>query len=97
MAVHAHIPKNHNKHPILDKLVVIMAVVGPLLGVPQVVEIYAGQDASGVSLIAWLGFTLYTIVFLTYGIVYKLKPVIVAQALWLCVYLSVVGGVLLYG
>lgn len=97
MATHAHVKHKGGKHPLLDGLVTIMAVVGPLLGLPQVFEIFAGQDASGVSLAAWLGFTFYTLVFLSYGIVYKLKPVIVAQSLWLCIYILVISGILLYG
>jgi|SRR5687767_2435947 uncharacterized protein with PQ loop repeat len=99
MATHAHInhSKKPNKHPVLDGLVTAMAVVGPLFGLPQVYEIYVGQDASGVSLASWLGFSFYTLVFLTYGIVYKLKPVIIAQSLWLCIYILIISGILLYG
>lgn len=97
MATHAHVNHKKGKHIFLDRLVVVMAVVGPLLGIPQVVDIYVGQDASGVSLLAWLGFSFYTLVFLIYGITYKLRPVIVAQSLWLCVYVFVISGILLYG
>ncbi|HEU5187485.1 MAG TPA: hypothetical protein VFT87_03200 [Candidatus Saccharimonadales bacterium] len=97
MAVHAHLPNKGGKHPVLDWLVTFMAVAGPALGVPQVIEIFVTHDASGLSLAAWIGFTCYTIVFLTYGAVYKLKPVIVAQSLWLCVYVSVIFGILVYG
>jgi uncharacterized protein with PQ loop repeat len=99
MATHAHInhAKKSNKHGLLNGLVSVMAVVGPLLGLPQVFEIFVGQDASGVSLITWIGFSFYTLVFLTYGIVYKLKPVIIAQSLWFAIYSLIIIGTLLYG
>jgi uncharacterized protein with PQ loop repeat len=95
MPVHAHIPHRRPK-TLLDWSVTVMAVVGPLLGLPQIIEIYTTQNVSGLSLLAWIGFTFYTLVFLTFGIVHKLKPLIITQTLWLATYILIIIGILLY-
>lgn len=97
MATHAHVSRKPGKHPALDSLVALMAIAGPLLGLPQAIQIFVERDATGLSIWAWLGFTAYTLVFLTYGIVYRLRPVIVTQILWLCLYLAVISGIVVYG
>lgn len=98
MATHAHISKNKpSKHKFLELAVSVMAIAGPLFGLPQVVEIYASHDASSIALWSWIGFSLYSLVFLTYGIVNRLRPVITAQIMWLSIYALVIIGTLLYG
>lgn len=74
-----------------------MAVVSPLLGVPQAVEIFVERDASGLSLFSWLAFTAVALVFLAYAITHRIKPLIVAEALWLVVYAAIIPGILIYG
>ncbi|HSE29295.1 MAG TPA: hypothetical protein VLA77_01790 [Candidatus Saccharimonadales bacterium] len=95
MAAHAHVPKN-GKHTFLNKIVNVMAVVGPLFGLPQVISIHTTHQVEGLALWSWIGFCAYSIVFLTYGIVYKLRPVILAQVMWLTVYTLIIVGILLY-
>lgn len=98
MATHAHLGKTKSsKHKFLELAVSVMAIAGPLFGLPQVITIYASHDASSIALWSWIGFSLYSLVFLTYGIVHKLRPVIVAQIMWLSIYTLVIIGTLLYG
>lgn len=81
----------------LDRVMMVAAFIHPLTAMPQVYAIYATQDATGVSLATWLGFMVLGLVFLSYAIVHKIKPMIVTQVLWYVVDLLIVIGVLLYG
>ncbi len=74
----------------------VAAVLHPLSGTPQVYQIYATQDVSGISLLTWFGFMALGLIFLAYGIVHKIKPFIVTQLLWFIVDFLVVIGVMIY-
>lgn len=74
----------------------IAAVIHPLSAVPQVYSIYSTQDVSGISLLTWLGFMLLGLIFLSYGILHKIRPLIVTQVLWFIVDFLVVIGVIIY-
>lgn len=80
----------------IDRSMNIVAIIHPLMAVPQVYQIYATQNVAGVSLLTWLGFMLMGGVFLAYGIVHNLRPIIMTQVLWFAVDFLVVVGILLY-
>lgn len=81
---------------LIDSLMGIAAVIHPLTATPQVYAIYSTQDVSGVSLWTWLGFILLGFIFLAYGIVHNLRPIILTQVLWFAVDFAIVIGILLY-
>lgn len=85
------------KQKTIDGLMTVASIIHPLTASPQVYKIYATQDATGVSLLTWIGFMVLGLVFLTYGIFHGLKPYIIAQVLWFIVDLLIVIGVLMYG
>jgi uncharacterized protein with PQ loop repeat len=74
----------------------VAAIVHPMMGVPQVYQIYSTQDVAGISLFTWFGFMTLGLVFLLYGIVHRIRPLIVTQILWFIVDSLVVFGILLY-
>lgn len=80
----------------IDQLMSAAAVIHPLTALPQVIEIYATQNVTGVSLWTWLGFMTLGVIFLSYGIVHKIMPFIVTQTLWFVIDFLIVGGILLY-
>lgn len=88
--------KTPTKTAIIDTLVNIAAVIHPLSALPQVYTIYVSQNVAGVSLWTWLGFMVIGFIFLAYGLVHRLKPIIVTQILWFVVDALVIIGVLLY-
>lgn len=88
--------KQKKRMLIVDKLMLVAAVAHPLSGLPQILQIYSTQDVAGVSLVTWIGFMLIGIIYLYYGILHKLKPIVITQLLWFAVDLAVVIGVLLY-
>lgn len=82
--------------PLIDVLVNIAAVVHPLTTLPQLFTIYTTHIVTGISLWTWIGFLLIGLVFLMYGIVHRITPIILTQILWFIVDLLVIIGILLY-
>jgi uncharacterized protein with PQ loop repeat len=81
---------------ILDASVYVAGVVGPIVAIPQVMLIYGGKDATGVSPIAWFGWAAMNIPWLLYGIAHKEKPIVLTQSLWFCCNLLVAIGAVIY-
>lgn len=77
-----------------DHFINVIAFLGPLTGVPQVIRVFE-TGANDVSLSTWVGFTAYNVLFLTYGIYYRLKPIIIANFLWMIIEGSVVIGIII--
>ena len=80
----------------LDKIVLIVAVLIPLVEIPQLIEIYTKQSAQNVSSLTWGAFVLFGIPWLIYGIVHKEKPVIVLYALWIVIDSLIFIGTIIY-
>lgn len=85
-----------NEITIIDRLMMVAAVVHPLSAIPQVYIIYSTKDAAGVSLLTWIFFMIIGLVFLAYGLAHRIKPFIFNQILWFIVDALVVTGVILY-
>lgn len=90
--LHFHISKKR-RISLFDKLIVVAAFVYPLSGLPQVMAVFSG-DADGVSLSSWLGFICFSLLFLAYGMVHKIKPMIITNGLWIVVDGLVVVGIM---
>ena len=80
----------------LYRLTLVAAVVQPLMTVPQVVQLYTTHDASGLSLATWLGYAIIGLVFLAYGIKYRLVPIATTQVIWFVLQISIVIGILMW-
>lgn len=107
-AYHIHRRKRiyvkHEKYPhpnkwvrLLDKLVLMCAVIGPLVDLPQLFKIYMDKSAKDVSLLTWFFFSLFAIPWLIYGIVHKEKPIIISYSLWILIDSVIVVGIIIYG
>ncbi len=88
--------KTQKQSGTLYRLTLVAAVVQPLMTVPQVVQLYATHDASGLSLITWLGYAIIGLVFLAYGIKYRLVPIATTQVIWFVLQISIVVGILIW-
>jgi uncharacterized protein with PQ loop repeat len=80
----------------LYRLTLVAAVVQPLMTVPQVVQLYTTHDASGLSLATWLGYAIIGLVFMAYGIKYRLVPIATTQVIWFVLQISIVIGILMW-
>ncbi len=91
--LHFHLSRK-KKITLFDRVVMVAAVLYPLSGIPQAFNVFKG-NVDGVSVVSWLSFMAFSILFLVYGIVHKIKPMIVTNILWLFVDGLVVWGILL--
>ena len=80
----------------LDKLLVVIAIVGPLTALPQVWNVYVKQVVTGLSFTSWSLWAFFNLFWLAYGLVHKDKPIIITYFLWFLVNASVAIGILLY-
>ncbi|MBS3084650.1 hypothetical protein J4411_01935 [Candidatus Pacearchaeota archaeon] len=90
-------PNPDKKIRVLDKIIYIVSIIGPIMMLPQVLKIFIEKNADGVSMISYASFAFLSIIWLFYGIVHKEKPIIITNLLWIMVHLLVVIGALIYG
>lgn len=81
----------------LDRIVFVAGVIGPLMTLPQLVEIYASHNASGVSPLTWGAYALLDIPWILYGLSHREGPITITYTLWFIFNTLVLVGVLLYG
>ncbi len=72
------------------------AVIHPFSSLPQIWKIYTTHDVTSLSLATWLGYSLIGIIFLSYALVHKIKPLILTQALWFGMDGAIILGILLF-
>lgn len=82
---------------IIDKGVYVVTVFGILITLPQILKIWVGKNATGVSALSWAGYMLIAFFWLTYGIAHKSKPIIVSNIGWLFLQIFIIIGTLIYG
>ena len=77
--VHERLEEFPHPHPwvnFLDNLLLVIAVVGPLMNIPQVYKIFSLKNAAGVSTLSFSLFATFDIPWIIYGIVHKEKPIV---------------------
>ena len=95
---HKHRIRNLPQKPkLVDKLTLIVAVLEPIITLPQVYIIFRDKSAMGVSLSTWTGYEILTIIWLWYGFEHDDKMIILYQGLFMVVQTGVIIGGLLYG
>jgi uncharacterized protein with PQ loop repeat len=100
--VHAHIQKRKRKKKpsslikLFDKLVVVMGVVNLAATLPQVLDIWVGKNASGVSSLSWGYYSLFSTVLLFYGIAHHEKPIIATYLGAVVLYSAIFVGSIIY-
>jgi uncharacterized protein with PQ loop repeat len=73
-----------------------VALVSPVLTLPQVLLIWNQHQTAGVSLFTWSAYTVLSVIWLVYGVLQKQKPLILSQGFALVVDVVVVLGLLIF-
>ena len=96
--------KKHEQYPhpnkfkrFLDKIIYLVAIVGPIMTIPQLMKIWVDKNAAGVSAVSWGAYFFISIFWVTYGIAHKDKPIIFSSSIWVILHGLVAVGTLLYG
>lgn len=90
--IHTHLAKK-KQLTAFDKVIIFASFAYPLCSVPQVIEVFGGQ-AEGVSLFSWIGFMIFSVLFLIYGWIHKVTPMIITNSLWFVVDGLVIAGLI---
>lgn len=81
---------------LIKRSVLIIAVVEPLMTLPQIYEIWIKNQAEGVSSLTWGLYIAAAFIWLLYGIQLKDRPLIISSTLWVITEALVVVGLALY-
>jgi len=92
---HFHISRTVEKK-VLDRTIYIASFAGPMTGLPQIFQIFSTQSAAGVSIWSWIMGMGFSAIWITYALFYKLKPILIAQSLWLIIDIIIIVGIMMY-
>ncbi len=81
----------------VDKLVYVGGIMGWIMTMPQVLKIWLNKDASGVSFLSWLSYSILGALWIFYGILHKDRRIIIVYSGFVILNTLVVIGTLLYG
>ena len=79
-----------------EKILRGLSVFTMLMTVPQVLTIWVGGNASGVSLISWISYLIGACLWFVYGLQKNDKTIYLACVGWVLLDLAVVIGVVVY-
>jgi uncharacterized protein with PQ loop repeat len=82
---------------LVDRATYLVAIIEPIVTIPQVYIIFHDKTAEGIALSSWLGYQLFTLIWLWYGIVHKEKVIIFYQLCWFVLQTIILIGGLMYG
>ena len=88
-------PTNRFKR-LIDKLVYFTGTLSILMAIPQAIMIHTSYDASGVSFPTWFTFMINAVIWTTYGIIHKERPIIMMYVCYFIIDLFIVAGILMY-
>lgn len=80
----------------IDILVIIAGFFAIAMTIPQILKIWIGKNAAGLSLISWSSYFLVSIVWLAYGIVHREKPIIIPYSVSLIFHIIIISGIIIY-
>lgn len=80
-----------------EHFIYVVAIIIPLMTIPQVLKIWINKSAQDVSLITWSAYSFSALCWLTYSIIRKDKPLIINSILWVILESLVIVGIIIYG
>jgi uncharacterized protein with PQ loop repeat len=81
----------------LRRLLGGMSVFTMLMTIPQVLTIWIGQQAAGVSILSWSAYLVSAILWFWFGMQKKDKNIYLPCVGWIVLDLAVIMGVIIYG
>jgi uncharacterized protein with PQ loop repeat len=81
----------------LRRLLLGTSVFTMLMTIPQVLTIWVGQKAAGVSLLSWSAYLASAIIWFCFGIQKRDKNIYLPCVGWMAIDIAVIVGVFIYG
>jgi uncharacterized protein with PQ loop repeat len=82
---------------IYDKIIYIVVIIGPIMNLPQLFRIWITKNATGVSFVSWMGFSIISVVWLGYGILHRDKPILLMNFALMIIQALIAIGTFIYG
>jgi uncharacterized protein with PQ loop repeat len=74
-----------------------MSIFTMLMTIPQVLTIWVGQEAAGVSILSWSAYLVSAILWFWFGIEKQDKNIYLPCVGWIVLDIAVIAGVVIYG
>src|SRR5262245_39052555 len=87
---------NSDSEPLLRRLLAGMSIFTLLMTVPQVLTIWVGRQAAGVSVWSWSAYLLSAVLWFWFGIRKRDKNIYMPCVGWIVLDIAVVVGALIY-
>ncbi len=80
-----------------DKFIYVVVIFAPIANIPQLLKVWIEKDASGVSSLSWLFFSVISATWLIYGILHKDKHILIMNGALMIIQTVIAIGAILYG
>ena len=97
MAPDPTIPAGSQADTVLRRLLGGMSIFTLLMTVPQVLTIWVGHQAAGVSVVSWSAYLLSAVLWFWYGLQQGDKNIYLPCVGWVALDSAVIAGALVYG
>jgi uncharacterized protein with PQ loop repeat len=81
----------------LERVLRVLSGLTMLMTVPQVLTIWIGRTAGGVSLVSWASYLVSACLWFVYGVQKRDKTIYLACIGWIALDAAVIIGVIIYG
>lgn len=85
--------KNSKQKHVLDVLIYPIALISPIMTIPQLSDIWVHKNIVGVSFITWASYSLVSGFWFMYGVHHKEKPIIISSGLLFILQFLIVIGI----
>lgn len=92
----AHIKKNTDT-TFVDRATYVVAIVEPIITIPQATTIFVHHTAAGISLTSWFGYEILTVVWIWYAHVHKNRLIMIYNLMYFVIQTVIIFGGIIYG
>lgn len=82
---------------VVDRATYVVAIVEPVITIPQATTIFVHHTAAGISLTSWVGYEVLTVIWLWYAIVHRNRLIFIYNILYFVIQTVIIFGGILYG
>jgi uncharacterized protein with PQ loop repeat len=95
--VRVNLPQGSGPVGGLERVLRLLSVMTMLMTVPQILTIWIGGNAAGVSIVSWASYLFAACLWFVYGLQKRDKTIYLACVGWVILDAAVVIGIIIYG
>jgi uncharacterized protein with PQ loop repeat len=89
--------KKQKNTALVDRATYVVAIVEPIITIPQAADIFIHHTAAGISLTSWVGYEILTVIWVWYALVHKNRLIFVYNMMYFVVQTVIIIGGIIYG